>query len=276
MLSTFNQNYTVSSNIEFTNPLYKRISEELSEFSSHFLSNSLKSLIEGNIIENIIDNLESLQTKRSVENFNNYITEIIEHLEDIRQLKYEKSDWMRLYKLSKAMDERGYQLNAITLLFEAVGFYCLEKFSQIDTINKQRVKFLKDIESKRKPRHLYSFYTMTNQTRTLIKTKNRFKIDKPLFITQEVKETIIDYINDVEQINEFKDFIEGLERLRNNVAHGNISQSLEDVKGIYNNYMKEFKKFCMNDNDIFKSAKYFKPKNSVDRLKARGFNSKWN
>jgi len=75
MLSSFNQNYTVSSNIHFSNGLYQELAEELNEFSHHFLSNSLKPLIEGKIIENIIDNLEVLQTKKSVENFKEYIEE---------------------------------------------------------------------------------------------------------------------------------------------------------------------------------------------------------
>jgi len=124
-------------------------------FSNHFLANSLKPLIGGTAIENIINNLEKLQKKETVKNFENYIIEIIEHLEDIRQLRHEKSDWERLYQLSKIMSSRGYQLNSITLLFEAVGFYCLEAIcSNVKTMDSRKREYQNYIKQKRKPEHI--------------------------------------------------------------------------------------------------------------------------
>ena len=260
MLSSFNQNYTVSSNIHFSNGLYQALAEELNEFSHHFLSNSLKPLIEGKIIENIIDNLEVLQTKKSVENFKEYIEEIKEHLEDIRQLKHE-NEWIRLYKLSKMMDERGYQLNAITLLFEAVGLYCLNSLSQIEMLEKQVKRYREYIARNKQPLHIYSLYTMTNQSRVIVKIKERFKVgDGRLFInSEEMKNTIVEYLETVENLSSFKSFIEDLEGLRNNLAHGNSGFTLEDVKSIYKRDRKRFEKFTMEEN-IFKNAKDFKGK----------------
>ena len=238
LLSNFNQNYTVSSNIRFKNRLYRELAQELSEFSHHFLSNSLKPLIEGNLIAKIIDNLEELQKDKSVEHFKHYIEEIIYHLEDIRQLKYEL-EWKKLYKISKIMDKRGYQLNAITLLFEAVGFYCLESLSNLDSVGKRAKEYYGYIEQERKPKNIYSTYTMTNQIRTVIKIDNRFHIsDERLFIANDsIKNEIIDYIEDVQGIAKFKRFLQDLEALRNNLAHGNSSDSLGDVKKSYQNHL---------------------------------------
>lgn len=260
MLSSFNQNYTVSTNVNFSNGLYQELAEELNQFSHHFLSNSLKPLIEGTIIENIINNLEFLQTKKSVENFKEYIEEIKKHLRDIRQLKYE-NEWIRLYKLSKIMDERGYQLNAITLLFEAVGLYCLDALGKIQGVSERVETYKKYIASKKRPLHIYSLYTMTNQSRVIVKIKENFKIgDGRLFIdSQEMKNTIIEYLETVEELDAFKRFIESLEGLRNNLAHGNTSFTLEDVKFIYTRELKRFEKFTINEN-IFKSAKEFRGK----------------
>lgn len=270
MLSSFNQNYTVSSNIRFKNPLYREIGKELSEFSHHFLSNSLKALIEGNLIGDIIDKLEELQKDKSVEHFKHYIEEIIYHLEDIRQLKHE-SEWKKLYKISIIMDKRGYQLNAITLLFEAVGFYCLESLSHLDAIGKRAKEYYGYIEQGRQPNNIYSSYTMTNQIRTLVKIQDRFHIsDERLFISNNtIKTTIIDYLDEVEYIQKFKRFLQDLEALRNNLAHGNSSNSIENVKQSYKSSLSKFKDLCI-DKDVFSSAKDFERISPIERL-----NNKW-
>ena len=245
MLSTFNQNYTVSNNIQFTNPLYQKVAKELSDFSSHFLSNSFKTLIEGKTIEDIIDNLELLQEKKTVENFKSYIVDIMEHLEDIRQLKYKK-DSIKLYELSKIMDERGYQLNAITLLFEALGFYCLESISKIDNLGERVDEFKGYIAEKRRPLHIYSTYTLVNESRVITKIRDRFKIST--FINnEEMKQKIINHLNGIENLNQFKQFIETLEALRNNLAHGNSGFTLRDVKLIYRKNLDKFEKFVKQE-----------------------------
>lgn len=262
MLSTFNQNYTVSISIQFTNPLYKKIAKELTVFSSHFLSNSFKTLIEGKTIEHIIDNLELLQEKKTVENFKNYIVDIIEHLEDIRQLKY-KSEWMKLYELSKIMDERGYQLNAITLLFEALGFYCLDSIGKIGNLGDRVTEFKGYIEEKKTPLHIYSSYTLVNESRVITKIRDRFKIST--FINnEEMKREIINHLNGVENLNQFKQFIESLEALRNNLAHGNSGFTLKDVKLIYKKNLQKFEEFVMEE-DILSDKR-----TSIERL-----NNKW-
>ncbi len=269
LLSNFNQNYTVSSNIRFKNKLYRELAQELSEFSHHFLSNSLKPLIEGNLIEKIIDNLEELQKDKSVEHFKHYIEEIIYHLEDIRQLKH-KLEWEKLYEISKIMDKRGYQLNAITLLFEAVGFYCLESLSNLDSVGKRAKEYYGYIEQGKQPKNIYSTYTMTNQIRTVVKIDNRFHIsDERLFIANEsMKNEIINYIEDVQGIVKFKRFLQDLEALRNNLAHGNSSDTLGDVKKSYQSHLSKFKDFCI-DKDIFATAKDFNSISPIDRLNSK-------
>ena len=267
LLSSFNQNYTVSTNVQFKNSLYKNIANELQEFSNHFLSNSLKPLIEGNLIVDLIKNLNQLKENKALEHFDFYIDNIIKHLSEIIALK-DKSDWERMYELSKIMDSRGYQLNAITLLFEATGFYCLEKLEKaLPTVKNRAKDYRKFIEENREPRHIYSIYTMTNQIRNLVKLKHKFKLtDERTFVNSEsLKREVIDYIDDIASINKFNYFIKSLESLRNNLAHGNSSESIEDVKQAYKNAAEKFKRFCI-DIDILNNENY-KPKNSIDRLK---------
>lgn len=264
LLSSFNSNYTVSSNIKFKNILYQEVANELKEFSNHFLSNSLKPLIEGDLIDKLKTNLQELKKSKSVEHFDFYIDNIIKHLDEIVSLK-EKEEWIKMYELSKIMDERGYQLNAITLLFEAVGFYCLEKLKEVLQIVASRENEYKEfIKYGKNPKHIYSVYTMTNQIRNLVKLKDKFKItDERNFVNSKTfKNDVIDYIDGIANINKFIKFIRKLEALRNNLAHGNSSESILDVKKSYINAVKNFDNFCIKQ-DILKPNKDYVAKSKV-------------
>ncbi len=280
MLSSFNQNYTVSSNMKFTNALYQEIADELEDFSSHFLSNSLKPLIDGTLIDDIIDNLNKLQEKEEIKNFQNYIEEIIRHLESIQALKYE-NEWMRLYQLSKVMDNRGYQLNAITLLFESVGFYCKDRIYGISKEIQNYIDYFeKELLGKKKPITKYSLYTLVNQSRNLVKlsdsnaksrdkfrgdylynpetinlTKSQFKRlnTTPRRKIKSIIREIEHYIESCDDIEWFQEFIREIENLRNNLAHGNSSQEIDDVKEMYQKLLKQFNVFCIEE-DILKKS----------------------
>ncbi|KIM03127.1 MAG: hypothetical protein KU29_12940 [Sulfurovum sp. FS06-10] len=111
---------------------------------------------------------------------------------------------------------------------------------------------------------------MTNQSRVIVKIKDRFKVDNnDLFIDAHMKDTIVEYLKSVNGLDSFKNFIETLEGLRNNLAHGNTSFTLKDVKKIYKINLKKFKKFVI-DEDILQGTKLFDKKSTVDRL-----NDKW-
>lgn len=256
MLSTFNDNYTVSNNIKFKNELYTKISEELSQFSHHFLSNSLKPLIEGDLVINIIEQLNELKKEESINNFGDYIDEISNHLQEIQKLKNKAYEFEKLYELSQIMSKRGYLLNAITMLFEAIGFYCLERFEDnLDAVKKRKKVYENFINQKHKPHHIYSWYTMVNQSRTIVKVTSRFNIsDDSLFIDSQMKNAINEYVKSIEDIENFKKYIEDMEALRNNLAHGNTSDSLEDVKNTYDGMLGQFRKFCMEDNILQKNG----------------------
>jgi CRISPR-associated DxTHG motif protein len=248
MLSTFNYNYTVSENMKFSDSFYQEIADELNDFSSHFLSNSLKTLIDGTLIDDIVKNLKILQKQDKVKNFKNYIDEIIDYIESIQELKVE-NEWMRLYRLSKIMDKRGYQLNAITLLFEAIGFYCLDSFCKINIIKKRAKSYRYFIEKEYKPVHIFSTYTMVNDARVIIKKRNSFRIlHKKQFINNEkLIESIVNLLNVIDNLDDFKDFIEEMEAFRNNLTHGNSSDSLDDVKLSYQKNLQKFEKIIIKE-----------------------------
>jgi CRISPR-associated DxTHG motif protein len=278
MLTTFKHNYTVSGNMQFTNPLYQNIADELSDFSHHFLSNSLKPLIDGTLINDIVTNLKTLQQQESIRNFKNYIDDIILYIESIQALK-DENEWMKLYKLSKIMDQRGYQLNAITLLFESVGFYCKNRIYKVSSTIKEHMDYFEqELLGKREPVTKYSLYTLVNQSRNIVKLSNvanksdeRFKGDylynpetinltksqykrlkpKPKAKIKAIIDEIEQFVESCDDIDWFQDFIRDIENLRNNLAHGNSSQGIDDVKSSYQKMLRQYKTFCIEE-DILK------------------------
>jgi len=272
MLSMFNQNYTISNQMTFSKDEYTKLSKELKTFSEHFLANSLKPLIEGTVSKNIIEKLTTLKEDEKVNNFSDDIDKIIGHIKSIQQLKDEKNEWMKLYTLSKIMCDGGYMLNAITLLFEAIGFYCANSLSTISETTKKHIIFFKtDIIDKKEPKSKYSTYTLVNQSRNFVKLVSEFsgeylynpqtidwsegdlkkKKPKPKDKLEAIQREIKTYLGSLD-IRDFQNFIREMEALRNNLAHGNSGESLVDAKEVYDKNLKKFEKFCINDNILQK------------------------
>ncbi len=272
MLSTFNQNYTVSGNMEFSNPLYQKLANELKNFSEHFLSNSLKAIIDGDMIDNILENLKKLQKEEDIQNLNNFIKYIRLHLIRIKGLREKEHEYLKLYELSKIMDKRGYQLNAITLLFEAIGYYCYEKIYQNVPAIKEHIETFKVfIEEKKHPANVYSHYTLTNQSRNIVKLERGFSGDflfNPQTInwdkrelkstpnhkkTNFIKNEIFNYLNTLPktELKKFKNYIRDMEALRNNLAHGNSSKPVNNIEKLFEKYTKTFEEF-ISQKDILK------------------------
>jgi CRISPR-associated DxTHG motif protein len=262
MLSMFNQNYTISNHLQFKNRLYAQIADQLKIFSDNFLANSLKTLIDGDTIQNILNNLQKLQNEHEMYHFKGFIDEITQHLKEINALK-DYEEHRELYELSSMMAQRGYLLNAITLLFEAVGFYCADAMRTISPDIQKHIDYFKnDLIDKKKPKSRFSTYTLTNQSRNFVKqcaNKEEFKGDylynpqtihwsesqlknqnKPKEQIRKIHAAIEAYLVTKPELHKFANFIQEMERLRNNLAHGNSSDSLDDVKQRYAKNRKIF------------------------------------
>lgn len=264
LLSTFNQNYTVSGNMTFTNPLYQELADELKKFSEHFLSNSLKVIIEGDMIDNIFKTFDKLEKEDDVSNLNSFTRKIRSHLRTIQGLKNMRKEHEKFYALSKIMDKRGYQLNAITLLFEALGYYCLDSIYQNTDKAKAHIDEFKNfIEEKKQPRNVYSDYTLTDQSRNIIKLKEKFS-GKLLYKPKHIKDEVIDYIdyldnilkcelNPKRELNFFISYIYDMELLRNNLTHGNSGDEVKNIEKLFKRYIDKF-------DDFIKKQDILKPK----------------
>jgi len=234
VLENFNTNYTVGNKLIFKNEKYQELVDGLRIISGHILANSIKTLIEGNnsLIKKTIKNLEILQKEdNNIATFSSYIEKIILHLEQIEALKNEK-DFIKLFELSKMMKNREYLLNSITLLNESVSLYCAEKIRNMTPQISEHIKnYLEGYRA--------SDYELAHQSKNLVKLENGFR--GGYLYDDIIKIEILKVLR--EEDNEvLKEVIKEVENLRNNLAHGNSSHKIENVKGKITLLLKEFQK----------------------------------
>ncbi|KIM03552.1 MAG: hypothetical protein KU29_11605 [Sulfurovum sp. FS06-10] len=91
------------------------------------------------------------------------------------------------------------------------------------------------------------------ETVNLTKSQLKNMKPKPKGKIKEIHLEIENFLKPID-IEDFVKFIRQMEELRNNLAHGNTSDSLEDVKNTYDAMLGQFKKFCIKDNILQKNG----------------------
>jgi len=246
-LSTFTKNYTISSTIKTSNEEYNNFLDELNKFSYHILANSLKELKSISInlykrIDDIMKNQYSEKDKVVFKTVEKYLIELKEHMKYIGKISNLKEDYKRLYHFAENMNEKGYLLNAITLLSEAMGMYCAYVLSQDEEIK----NYIEEYKKSNK----YKAYELSNNSKNILRYKNGYK---GLYLYNEDKrkaKKITNKIKNMEFLNEEKivDLVKKIDNLRNNLAHGNSSEAIADVEQKIKNYLEEFKNLARIEN----------------------------
>ena len=260
MLETFDKNYTVSFVAAFKNEDFENLRGELTKFSNDILANSLKAL--ENRFDIVLQYIESIKKHEQIFTFGPSLDKIKEHIEDLKRIS-RKKDFQKLYEIAKVLNKKGYLLNAITLLFEGIGYYCVRGLENFDPKVEAYVKEFKNSK-------FFDSYDLTNQSRNLVKIGRKMK--SYLFGTEkaqthfglskkktkehlcDIKNLICDKLERIPNIENFRNFIFDAEGLRNNLAHGNSSDEIENTKLKFKQLLDEYKKFCIDD-DILGASK---------------------
>jgi len=274
-LSTFNNNYTIAK-IKTSNEKYNNIIDLLESFSQHILANSLKELITSSdsLSKKIIDEIDSLllEEDSNLKNFQTYLNEIKRHLIEISNLKNEV-DFVRYFKLSHNMLNKGYLLNSITLLSEAIGLYVKENI--LKGIDDNIKSFIEEFERKQPN----SLYLLANHSKNIFRLTilDKYyngdylgtdfkKQNKKNKITSDIQEYLEEFKHKTE-FQEISQLISNIDNLRNNLAHGNSSKRLEDVEQEIKKVLDDFEKLCIKrDISKVKPNKTPATKQDIDKL----------
>ena len=253
MLETFDKNYTVSFVAAFENEDFENLRGELTKFSNDILANSIKAL--ESRFDIVLQYIENIKKHEQIFTFKSSLDKIKDHIENLKQIS-KKRDYQKLYEIAKVLNKKGYLLNAITLLFEGVGYYCV---SGLEKISPKAEAYVREFKNS----GFFDSYNLTNQSRNLVKIGSDMK--SYLFGTEkaqthfglskkkakeylsDIKDLICNKLERIPNIEEFKNFIIAAEKLRNNLAHGNSSDEIENTKLNFKRLLEDYKKFCIED-----------------------------
>ena len=260
MLETFDKNYTVSFVAAFENEDFENLRGELTKFSNDILANSLKAL--ENRFDVVLQYIENIKKNEQIFTFRTSLDKIKEHIENLKQIST-KIDYQKLYEMAKVLNKKGYLLNAVTLLFEGIGYYCV---SGLEKISPKVEAYVREFKNS----GFFDSYDLTNQSRNLIKIGREMK--SYLFGTEkaqthfglsekkakeylgDIRNSICNKLERIPDIEEFKNFIIAAEKLRNNLAHGNSSDEIANTKLNFKRLLEDYKKFCIKDDILGVSA----------------------
>ncbi len=264
-LNTFNRNYTVANNIKVTDENFANLLDSLSEFSKHILANSIYALLidtkkRDSILTKLIIQMEEILNNDDdiYKSIKRPLGAIKRHLQKI-ELYRNKTNYETTYLLAQEMHKKGYLLNSITLLSEAVGMLCMNEIKKLDSniedvIDEYEKRAISQKNSQNPPFKLYELY---NQSKKFYKwgSEYRSRNSNVCYLSVYNKSGKYSDWNIGAKENEYfikmkfsskkrdeklLELIDKIDNTRNNLAHANTSQRLDDVEKEIQNLLKEF------------------------------------
>ena len=241
VIAAFSQNYTLAQHIRAKK--FESLVNALNDFSNNILSLNIAKLksSHGELIKELdrIDDIALISRARDLKDRLNKICD------------WSDSAYIFRYKLAKDMFEKGYLLQSLVLLFESVNSYIVSVFKENIPDVFQKIS---DECSKKKERKNYlvsNFFVQAlksreckdddfrkNTMKNFRKTKFEFEFELEASDIAEIKSVAKTKFKNV---NELTNYHERLDRLRNDFAHGNISEEefshiKQEIKKLFDKY----------------------------------------
>ncbi len=223
-LAAFNKNYTVANTDLLRTDKFRPLIEALEDFSKHILANSIQMIFEKRLVHTILEQIEVIERDENIVSIAPLLANVKLHLNTIDKLS-SLSEYRRLFELSTRLLERGYLLNAITILNEALPLYVLERMNDIGLME------MDDVEPYQRASAVGNFISDGN-----IDPTKMGKIDKYFYCS-----------NYDEVFKPLRELREQLRKLRNDLAHANGSEVLGDINTQMNDILQEFKRLAINE-----------------------------
>lgn len=277
-LTTFERNYTVANNVKVSDTLLNDFLEELSSFSKHILANSMDELLldtnkKKSVTTRLIHNINLLleSDEPLFKNLKRLLEKTLFHLKQIRDLKDEEG-YKKLFYLSENMYKKGYLLNSITLLSEAIGLYSMEEIKKINTYIYEALEEYENNakQAKNNENRFFDLYAIYNQSKAFYNNKENYighfleikkggnSRDKVIQWNKKTKKLTNEIKREISNVAK-KDIVnlsKKIDNIRNNLAHANSSQRLKDVEDNIKQVLSDYKRFCIDcdfsNKEVFK------------------------
>jgi len=239
VIASFSQNYTLAQYIKTKK--FEPLVNALNDFSNNILSLNIAKLksSHGELIKEL-DRIDDIALISRAKNLKEKLNKICD---------WNDSAYVFRYKLAKDMFKKGYLLQSLVLLFESVNSYIVGVFERnIPVVFKK----ILDECSKRKERKNYlisNFFVKALKSREYENDdfkKNTMKNFRKTKLEFELEASDIAEIKSVaktkfKNVDELAKYHKRLDELRNDFAHGNISEEefshiKQEIKKLFDRY----------------------------------------
>lgn len=241
VIAAFSQNYTLAQHIRAKK--FEPLVNALNDFSNNILSLNIAKLKSShNELIKELDKIDDIALISRAKDLKDRLNKICD---------WSDSAYVFRYKLAKDMFKKGYLLQSLVLLFESVNSYIVSVFEKNIPDVFQKIS---DESSKSKDRKNYkisNFFVQAfksreckdndfrkNTMKNFRKTKFEFEFELEASDIVEIK---LVAKTKFENVNELTNYHERLDRLRNDFAHGNISEEefnhiKQEIKKLFDKY----------------------------------------
>lgn len=222
LLSAFEHNYTLANHV--ISKKYKILTEALSEFSNDIMSLNLNNLFRksSKCVVKELDKIENIAIKTQAMSLSLKIKKTFS-TEDKRYMTYNK--------LAQDLYEKNYLLLSLAMLYESIRLY-------IKTTIKQDEKAIVEKVEKFFNNDLYKVGDFFRKLTWRSHGKLDNKKDPQLSIDEynKLKKAFPSYI---------KSLLEDIDNKRNNLAHGNVKNTFQQIKEDIKDLLEEYEEKCI-------------------------------
>jgi len=245
VLANFKDNYTTSNHVKIKNQNYIQLIKSMNDFSADLMALSLEHLLV-NSTPKLISEIDNLLEKETTI-LEQELADLKTHLENNFSKKSHRYE--TYYYLAKDLKEKGYLVQALSLLFESVGFYIKTSFSKFSV----ELKELINEEEQSIKEGKSNYYKLTNACRSYMLHDDTKNTDYKL---KKYRELIY---SQVENKFDFRKFCKEIGDRRNNLLHSNSGETIDNIVSVMDRLMSDYEKFCM-DGDVLQFDKTLKEK----------------
>lgn len=229
-LASFKQNYTLINKDNLRTYQFKNLFETLSRFSEAILANSLKSVFEGSLIDEILASIDRIENESSFLKDARLLEDVKKHLYEIKELS-SKDEYIKYFEIGKKLLDRGYILNSVTILNEALPLYLHKRFDELKILS----KFAQDTS-----------YDTLSDIANFLKTENM----NPRLFNDKIDSHF--YYANYEIFGKIYHLYEELKTTRNDLAHASGEKVYADIKQSIETLFGDFQSDII-DSDIAKN-----------------------
>lgn len=247
VIAAFSQNYTLAQHIK-TKKFYELVNA-LNAFSNNILSLNIAKLKNSHdILIKELDKIDDIALKSRAKDLRDNLNKICD---------WDASVYLIRYQLAENMLEKGYLLQSLVLLFESVNSYIVSVFENnipvvynkiLNECSKKGVRknylisnfFIYSLKARtEESNHKFKHKTMKNFRKP--KSNNEFEFELEPSDIAKIKSVANTKFKSVDELSNYQ--IE-LDELRNDFAHGNISEyEFSDIKNKIKGLFGEYQKF---------------------------------